>query len=203
MNGLKLDLQSCDDISIDQFFCSFSPFTQHVITHISSRVAILYIITNSLRLTEALQPFSWSVVFFWKISRIIERLLDSRKQSFWWVQKKSRKTTNSHEKKIILVKIRIIKKIVNWITPSTAVMDYSRCFPQFKMAYIFLKYFFQNVSQKAFPNVYSISVKNKTIEWNKTNKNDKHYQIAEKLVFCIPYQSFSVKMLLQITNVWY
>ena len=31
---------------------------------------------------------------------------------------------------------------VNWITPSMAVMDYDHCFPQYKMVYIFLKYFF-------------------------------------------------------------
>ena len=43
-------------------------------------------------------------------------------------------------------------------------MEYSSCFPQFKMVYIFLKYFFQDISQMTRPNVYSISVKNKTIE---------------------------------------
>ena len=82
-------------------------------------------------------------------------------------------------------------------------MDFNGCFSQFKMVYIFLKYFFQNISQMTLPNVYSISVKNKTIEWNTMNKNDEHYEIAKKLIFCIPYQSFNVKMLLQITNVWY
>ena len=43
-------------------------------------------------------------------------------------------------------------------------MDYSRCFPEFKMVYIFLKYFFQNISQMTL-NVYSISVKNKTTSY--------------------------------------
>ena len=43
-------------------------------------------------------------------------------------------------------------------------MNYSRCFRQFKMVYVFLKYFFQNISQMTLPNVYSISVKNKTTE---------------------------------------
>ena len=33
------------------------------------------------------------------------------------------------------------------------------------------------------------------------NKNDEHYQIAKQLIFCIPYQSFNVKMFFQITNI--
>ena len=78
---------------------------------------------------------------------------------------KSRKTANAHAKEIILVKIRVvIKNFVNWILPSTAAMDYSRCFPQFEMVYIFLKYSFQHISQMTLPNVYSISVKCKTTE---------------------------------------
>ena len=32
-------------------------------------------------------------------------------------------------------------------------------------------------------------------------KHNEHNQIAKKLIFCIPYQSFNVRILLQITNV--
>ena len=38
----------------------------------------------------------------------------------------------------------------------------SQCFPQFKMVYIFLEYFFQNISKMILPNICSIPVKNKT-----------------------------------------
>ena len=41
------------------------------------------------------------------------------------------------------------------------------------------------------------------IQWNTMNKNNEYYQIAKKLIFCVSYQSFNVKMILQITNVWY
>ena len=51
-------------------------------------------------------------------------------------------------------------------------MDYSRCFPQFKIVHIFLKYFFQNISQMTLPNVYSISVENKTTEMNEMKHNE-------------------------------
>ena len=63
----------------------------------------------------------------------------------------------------------IKKKIVNWITPSTAVMECRRCFPQFKMVYIFLKYFSQNTSQMMLPNVHSISEK-KQNNWMKNHE---------------------------------
>ena len=106
---------------------------------------------------------------FRKISRIMERLL----QPLGCVHKKSRKTAYAHAKEIILVEIWIIiKTFVNWISPSTAVMDYSRCFPQFKIVHIFLKYFFQNISQMTLPNVYSISVENKTTEMNEMKHNE-------------------------------
>ena len=47
----------------------------------------------------------------------------------------------------------------------------SRCFPQFKMAYIFLEYFFQNIPQMMLPNIYSISVKNKTAKMKHNEQN--------------------------------
>ena len=56
--GYSNSVMSSDDISIDQFLFFFLPFTQHVITHISSRVAIivlrLIILTDCLRLAKVL-----------------------------------------------------------------------------------------------------------------------------------------------------
>ena len=46
----------------------------------------------------------------------------------------------------------------------------SSCSPQFKMVYIFLEYFFQNISQIKLRNIYSISVRNKA---TKTKHNAK------------------------------
>ena len=47
----------------------------------------------------------------------------------------------------------------------------SRCFPQIKMVYVFLEYFFQNISQMMVPNIYSISVKNKTTKMKHNEQN--------------------------------
>ena len=55
--GYSNSVMSCDDISIDQFLFFFPPFTQHVITHISSRVAIivlhLIVLANCQRLAKS------------------------------------------------------------------------------------------------------------------------------------------------------
>ena len=98
ITGHSNSVMSCDDISIDQFFRSPSPFlplTQHVITHISSRVAIteqrFIIITKNIQNNGQITVIVGS----------------SHSDVF---RKKSRKTANAHAKEIILVKIWIIIK---------------------------------------------------------------------------------------------
>ena len=55
-----------------------------------------------------------------------------------------------------------------------ALMESVYVLPQFKIVYIFLEYFFQNISQIMLPSIYRMPVKTKQLKRNKMNKTDKH-----------------------------
>ena len=83
-----------------------------------------------------------------------------------------------------------------------ALMDWVNIFLNLRWFIYFWSTFFHNISQMMLPNIYSISVKIKTTKM-KHNITNVHNQVAKKLIFCIPYQTFNVKMFFQITNVCY
>ena len=116
---LKLDLHncssqniaialSCDDISIDQFLFFFSLHSQHVITHISSRVAIivlrLIILTNCLKISYSLSHGEQINVegagFFRKMSQNNGQITGRRKQALGCVQKKVEKLQMHIQRKL-------------------------------------------------------------------------------------------------------
>ena len=89
----------------------------------------------------------------------MDRLCNSRKQQPRYVLEKMLKPCKCTRKKnhfskdgkcnTTFCKMNFIQNGLNGLSQS---------FLQFKMVYIFLEYFLQNISQMMFPNIYSISV---------------------------------------------
>ena len=160
---------SCDDISIDWFLFFFF-FTQHVITHISSRVAIillrLFVLMNCQRLAKSYshgEQINAESIFFKQFPKYWKDYCNNWKQPLGCV-KKSRKTANWHAGNHFNKDMNYNIDFCKMNFSKYGLDGLSQCFPQFKMVYVFLKYFFQNISQIIIPNIYTISVKNKTTE---------------------------------------